>query len=201
MRAFSKTTVAAAFFAVSMILQAGCNEPVPTPTSFHTYNHKSGVFQCDCPDDWTEEGGGKKAYWAKFTRGGATIRLQTSESGSLLGDIAGSGGMVVGPDAAPVDLSPVAQVHEVNKAAFADDWSNFDEKTPVTVPTKRLGEARKSEFTASGSLGGKVHGYRATVLALNHCITIACTCPEAEWTKLQPAFDQVIASLARGMRE
>jgi hypothetical protein len=58
-----------------------------------------------------------------------------------------------------------------------------------------LGEGRRSTFTAEQTLGGKVFGYRATLLGGDRRIEIVTTCSASNWQTLKPAFEKVIASL------
>jgi hypothetical protein len=110
------------------------------------------------------------------------------------------GSLMAGP-ASPVndpdDEPPVAHVHETGEAKFAEGFSNYKEQEPRAVQSY-LGEGRISEFTAAGSLGRKLHGYRATFLSRDRRITAMCSCPVSEWETLRPAFDKVIASLQPG---
>jgi hypothetical protein len=72
-----------------------------------------------------------------------------------------------------------------------------EEQEPVAVRTG-LGEGRQSEFTLPGSFGQETRGYRATFLTRDRRITVTCSCPEAEFEKLKPAFERVINSLRPG---
>jgi len=42
----------------------------------------------------------------------------------------------------------------------------------------------KAEFTASGSFGGKLKGYRATALSRDKALRVMCKCLEGDWEKL-----------------
>ena len=95
------------------------------------------------------------------------------------------------------DLAPVAQVHEMEKEEFAEEIGGCEEQAPLAVKTG-LGDARKSEFTTSGTFGGTIRGYRVTALSLDRRVRVVCQCSESDWENLQPAFDRVIESLGPG---
>lgn len=71
---------------------------------------------------------------------------------------------------------------------------------PMRVVNSALGEGRCSEWSGDAGVwgGGKMHGYRATLLSGERRVTIVCRCPESNWKILQPAFDKVLGSLAPG---
>jgi len=199
MTPFVKTMSAVAAWTGVAILLAGCGGRVPAPTSYTAYNAKDGSFQCDCPDGWNCEGGGKGHQWATFSSGGAQIDIETGVLGSALGDMYAARNAMMGDMVPDESMTPVAQVHEVEKKAFAEDRKDYQEQTPTTIKSG-MGDVRKAEFTQSGTLGGKLHGYRATALASNVRVQIVCMCPESNWATLQPAFDRVIQSLRPGRR-
>jgi len=59
----------------------------------------------------------------------------------------------------------------------------------------------RAEFTASGSFGGTLKGYRATALSRDRRVRVMCKCSKDDWEKLKPAFDKVIESLGPGKAE
>jgi len=183
-----------------LLAAGGCGGSLEAPTSFDSYNAKDGSFACQYPAGWEAAGGGKGHQWAKFTSGSAEIKIETNISGSLIGDIAQSRNQAAGIQDAHEDLAPVAQVHEMEKEGFAEDMSNYEEQAPQTVRTG-LGDARKAEFTASGTFGGTIHGYRVTALSRDRRVQVVCQCSESDWETLRPAFDRVIESLAPGKPE
>ena len=176
----------------------GCNRPTVIPSSYETYNAGDGSFQILCPKEWTSEGSGKGGYYfAKFTSGGAEISVETNIVGSLLGDIAKSGIMVPGMATMnQKEIPPVVAVHEQERAGFEDDLS-VKEQAATDLKTT-LGEARRSEFTGKKTFGGALHGYRITIVTSQNRVRVVCYCSEAEWKKLQPVFEKVIASVAPG---
>lgn len=79
-----------------------------------------------------------------------------------------------------------------------EEFANYNEREPKTFQSKGIGEGRRSTFIADQSLGGKVYGYRATLLSNDRRITVVCTCPATNWQALKPAFETVITSLRQG---
>jgi hypothetical protein len=169
---------------------------VPAPTAFVAYNSPDGRFACDYPKGWEVSGGGKSELpysSTRFTAGNAEIRVDTDLAGSLFGDIAKASGAGLGGDAEP----PVARVHSLGIRGMKDEFSNYQEREAKSFQSKGLSEGRKAIFIADQALGGKIYGYRATLLTGDRRISIITTCPATNWQALKPAFDKVIASLRR----
>jgi hypothetical protein len=188
---------AAACLLAGLLLAAlpGCGGTVPAPTDFATYTDTGGKFVCDYPKGWEASGGGKPdspMSSAKFVSGAAEIRVEADFGGSLYGDMAkASGGTFGQPEAEP----PVAKVHPMGVRHMKEEYSTYEEREPKPFQSKGFGEGRRSTFIASGGLGGKVYGYRATLLSGDRRITIICTCPATNWQTLKPAFERVITSV------
>jgi hypothetical protein len=187
-------------------LVAGCSGPT-APTSYETFNAKDGTVQCKAPAGWDRQGGGGKKFLScSFLSGGAKIRVMADVGGSALGDIAKSGGGLgmagdmLGTDELDEELTAEAQVHHVTLDQASEDLGEIDVKSTETV-TSGFGPTRVSEFTCAAALGSKTHGMIATALAMNHRIRVICTCNERHWETLKPAFEEVIASVARGQAE
>jgi hypothetical protein len=91
----------------------------------------------------------------------------------------------------------VARVHEFKRNQVTEQLVDYKEERAETV-NSGFGPARRSAFSASGFLGRKVRGYRAT--ALGHMVgyDILCQCPEADWEGMRPVFAHVIESLGSG---
>jgi len=188
--------------AIGLAMVAGCgSEPVSAPTTYAAYNSPGGTFALEYPDGWEADGGGKRGLeWAKFTSGPAQIRVDTGVAGSLMGDIAGTlGGSEEG--AMTPELEPVHDVHLAGLEAAEKEYSGYQEVGEPAVLDVRLGPARRSEFTASSTFGGGLHGYRVTMLGHDKSVHVACVCPESDWNTLQPAFDQVLSTFRRGQAE
>jgi hypothetical protein len=181
---------------VAFSVESGCSRAV-VPSAFTTYTAEDQSFQCDAPAGWATTGGGKNGnYNATFSSGGAEISVTVDVMGSVLGDMANTANRMAGTEDVP-ELSPLVQAHERNAQGMAEELSNFKDLNTVDVRLP-IGEAKKSEYTASGSLGGQQHGYRVSSLLTSQRLLIICQCPDSEWKALQPVFDRVIASVTHG---
>jgi hypothetical protein len=197
MRIFNQSAMLVICAALAL---SGCSEPAVVPTAYQIYNHKDGSFKIEYPQGWEVQSGGKgKLAWAKFTSGDASIRVDTSEFGSLHGSIAQSMGVMEGGADNAGKREPVSVVHDSDKQGFEED-NSVKEKAPVAINTG-LGDGRKSEYTGSETFGGDIHGYRATALSLNLQIRVVCKCSENQWNALKPVFDKVIESVSQGRPE
>lgn len=182
--------------AVSLTL-IGCNEPTQIPTTYVIYNSKGGTFQCEVPYGWEAKGGGtgSRPEWAKISSGMAKIHAKASTVGSLVGDIAGGRSTNSNfPQFEPVHVIHVAEIEKAKE--------EYDEYTELPgspkVASLKLGPARVSEFTAKGSRGVAVHGYRASIMGHNKLVTVFCVCRESDWQALKPSFDKALATMQRG---
>lgn len=192
----SRGLVGASLAAVSLVL-SGCSEPAKVPTGYVTYNSKGGTFQCDVPDNWETKGGGTRGRpeWAKIFSGTALIHAKAGIVGSLLNDAVGG---LIDPNAPP-QFEPVHILHMEAMEVAKEDYSDYTELpgSPLVVKVS-LGPARVSEFTAKGSRGVEIHGYRASIMGKNKMLTVFCTCRESEWTALKPSFDRALSTMNRG---
>ncbi len=188
------------------ILPAGCGGKVPAPTSYKTWQATDGTFSIQYPEGWKAQGGGKHGVqWAEFSSGSAKIRIDVSTQSSLISDISSSMNTVAGindpfsetPEDIKEAMAPVAAAHDFYQKAFPVALSGYKEQKPIAFST-RLGDCRKSEFTARSGSARKLRGYRATGLTTNKGVHILCQCTDANWKSLQPAYDQILASLAYG---
>jgi hypothetical protein len=94
---------------------------------------------------------------------------------------------------------PVAKLHKAGKDKVAEEFSGYKEEPEPDKFTNGMGEGRKSEFLAEGGLGGgKIHGYRVTLLSNDRRFIIICTCPHSDWKTMRPAFDRMLESFRRG---
>jgi hypothetical protein len=173
----------------------GCGGAVPAPKSFVAYNSPDGKFACDYPQGWETEGGTAKSdspySYVKFSSGNAEIRVDADFAGSLFGDIAKAGAGIGGADAE----APVARVHPMAVRHMKEEFSNYQEREAKAFKSKGLGEGRRSIFIADGSFGGKIYGYRATLLSGDRRVSVVCQCPATNWTQLKQAFETVTESL------
>lgn len=189
---------AASLGLILMVLTgSGCGGAVPAPKSFAAYHSPSGRFSCDYPQGWEVAGAGKPESpnaWAKFTKGNAEIRVEADLAGSLFGDMAKSSASTFGGEEEP----PVARIHPMGERQMKEDYTNYTEREPKPFQSKGIGEGRRSTFIADQTLGGKIYGYRATLLANDRRITVICTCPATNWKVLKPAFETIVASVRQG---
>ncbi len=187
------TWAVCAFF--SLLGVPGCGGEVPAPKAFVTYNAPNGRFACDYPKGWEVTGSTSKAESplsaAKFSMGNAEIKVSADLAGSLFGDITRSTGSMGGDDE-----PPVAKVHPMGVRSMKDEYSNYEEREAKGFKSRGIGEGRRSIFIADQTLGGKVYGYRATLLSGDRRITVVCSCPATNWKALKPAFEKVIESLS-----
>jgi hypothetical protein len=189
--------------AVALASIAGCGgAPAKAPTAYADYNSPGGTFACQYPEGWEADGGGKRGLeWAKFTSGSAEIRVDTGVAGSLMGDIAGTLGGKTGEEELGPEFEPVHDVHIAGKDWAEREYSGYKEVGEPAVLEAAVGPARKSEFTASGTFGGGLHGYRSTMLGHDKAVTVICVCPESDWNTLKLAFDHVLGTFKRGQAE
>jgi len=164
------------------------------PTEYAAYGDTGGKFACDYPKGWQTEGGGKPDSpnsWAKFSSGNALINVTADFAGSLFGDMAKASGSAFGESAEP----PVAKVHPMGERHMKEEFNDYKEREPKAFQSKGMGEGRRSTFIAKQTLGGKVYGYRATLLSGDRRITVVCTCNATSWQALKPSFERVISSV------
>jgi hypothetical protein len=193
-RSFFGRPTAAFYVLCGLLAIPGCGGTVPAPKAFVAYHSPDGKFSCDYPKGWeTVVGAGKPDApysYARFTKGNAEIRVDADFAGSLFGDMAKAGAaMSNNPEA------PAARVHPLNIPHMKEEFNNYEEREPKAFQSSGMGEGRRSVFIASQTFGGKVFGYRATLLSGDRRITVICFCPAANWQALKPGFEKVIASL------
>ena len=94
----------------------------------------------------------------------------------------------------PPPKPAVAQLHERDKSQLADSLPGYQEGDMQPLQS-RVGDARISEWTADG---GKMHGYRVTMLGNQREITVICLSPQRNWAIIQPAFQHIISSVVPG---
>lgn len=175
----------------------GCGSgSVIVPTSFARYSSSEGEFACEYPEGWEAKGGGKHGrLWAKFVSGPALIHIKSSIVGNLMSDAQSR----ASSDGSGLGYEPVDGLHHSLKAEAEDEYDGYaDEPGSPKVLQCQLGAARTSEFTSKTSFGGKIHGYRTTIIARDLGLIIYCTCPESDWKAIKPAFDHLLGSFERG---
>jgi hypothetical protein len=191
------TLLSAVGIFVALLAISGCEGAVAAPKAFEAYHSADGRFSCDYPKGWEIEAVAGKPdspfSHAKFSKGSAEIRVDADFAGSLFGDIAKAGGAMGGNSEAPT-----ARVHPLGIRHMKEEYSNYQEREPKAFQSKGMSEGRRSVFIADQTLGGKIYGYRATLLSNDRRITVICSCPATNFQTLKPAFEKVIASLRQG---
>jgi hypothetical protein len=183
-----------------MFAVGGCHSRAAIPTSYDSYNCPYGNFKVQYPAGWQVEPSGKGRYASvTFTSGNAQISVETSITGSLIGDQVSASLGKFGPQDVPEEMRPVSVVHEKEKEGFEDQEAVKEDK-PTMVKTA-MGEGRRSEFKGSSAFGGETRGCRVTTLSNDYRLRVVCKCPAAEWDALKPVFDKVIESLGIGKVE
>ena len=95
-------------------------------------------------------------------------------------------------------MAPVHRAHELYKRTASEEYSDYKEGKPALFKGSQLGEGRIAAFTASGGfLGGKIRGYRVTLLTNNRRISVLCECPSGDFAKMKPTFLAVCRSIGR----
>jgi hypothetical protein len=168
------------------IVRMATAPPAQPVTAWERFNMGDNQFAFDYPAGWRVKDFGLPGKREAEIKGStATITIAENLTGSLVGDVANAlnQGREVGDD-----RLPVSQVHEMRRPK---DRASYKEEAPFTVMTK-FGKARCSAYT-----DGSERGYRATVLMNQTALDIFCWCRGSDWETLRPAFDRIIASLAR----
>ena len=170
---------------------------VAAPTSYKTYTSRDSSFSCDQPAGWkmSETGmqGGSIAT-VSFEQGAARARVVSDAAGSLLSESLNSGNANLPPEQ---QKPAVEKLHEMDKPQVANDLPGYAEG-PAQKAALTGGDARISEWTANSGSGGRLHGYRVTMLNKEREITVICLSPERNWAILQPAFQRMINSVTPG---
>lgn len=192
---FGAAILVGAMFLAAMIFAPGSKQKLETPSQFAEYNARA-AFRVDHPADWKiEEGGAEGHKWAKMTKGEASIKVAEKLIGGLMVDIGGNQ-----RESGDDELSAIQQVHEMKKETYSEEFNSYAESVAEVVVCP-FGKARRSEFTAKGSWGKKLRGYRVSAAAGNNLqVDIICVCRDSDWEAYQPAFARTIKSLAVGRR-
>ena len=156
---------------------------------------KDAAFRLKRPASWEVESGSRpdNTYsWARFTRDSAKVQIYADIAGSLM-----TGSNQSQHDEGS-ELAPVHAAHTLYARKAAEDYSGYAESPPTLFKGSALGEGRISTFTASGGLfGGKLQGFRITLLTNDRRISILCEAPGSQFSKYQPTFLALARSLAR----
>ncbi len=160
------------------------------------FSPKDGAFKLRHPAGWTPETGSRpdNTYsWARFTKDSAKIQVYADIAGSLM---AGASNVQHEKGSS---LAPVHGAHVNYQKTVSKEYSDFKESEPTLFEGAGLGEGRIATYTASagGLFGGKIRGYRVTLLSNDRRVTLLCECPEGEFEKYKPTFLAVCRSASR----
>lgn len=172
------------------------------PTSWATFTAADKSFSVAAPDGWETTpsdraqqmlGKDSTTGGVLFQSGSATIDITTDTVATLTSYLLvhgnGDTDALTGPKA--------GALHKQWKIATSAIHKGYQE-TKVADFEQQMGDARLSEWTANGNvfgLGGRVHGYRASLVGGNTTAVVVCQCLESDWPALKPAFLHVIASV------
>jgi len=190
-----------AFWVTSNIM--GQMIKIAPPTDYTTYSTASGAFSIDKPTDWSQSGQDTKREdsmtgqkyeaeqdGARIWKGKALVDISTDEGLAAAQDILLSGG---GPTAtSPFDVESKNFIKRMKKRV-----GGFDKKDGASFALPGF-RASVSEYTGTDGflgIGGKVHGYAATIQGPKHIMQIFLQCPENSWEGLHPAFEKMLKSI------
>lgn len=187
----------AVVFVILLLVLAHGSRPVEltAPASYATVTSGDNAFTCEGPSDWTTVPAGEEGSQqggVLFTRGSARIDITTDQTLSARADVVRSFNTVAG-----IQTPPVEALHDMTKHGFAGKFGSYREMDaqPIQIP---YGDARISEYHATGGPSGDVHGFRVTIYNVNKAIVVDCESPAASWDVLQPVFLKVIQSITPG---
>ena len=196
----------AALVLVALIFVVRALRPVTVaaPTAYKTYTAIDNSFSCDQPAGWTmHETGATEGVLSTvtFEKAHVRVRVISDSIGSLMGDVTTANNNAAESIPLPPGMPPppppppaVEKLHEMDKSQLADSLPGYQEGRMQTLAT-RVGDSRLSEWTADG---GKMHGYRVTMLGNQREFTVICLAPQRNWAILQPTFQRMIASVVPG---
>jgi hypothetical protein len=173
------------------------------PSKYVDFNPPAFPLSGKIPEGWEEKHGGGEGgmqAWVRLTDGKASIEARESISGGAMGQAAIALQQKFDPQGKLSELtSPVGRIHEAQKAAMEDIFTDYEEQPDRKIQTAGWGEARISDFTAKdGLMKSPIRGCRATILDTIHQFTITCKCPPSQFEAAKPVFEKVIASFNVG---
>ncbi|MFO1096589.1 MAG: hypothetical protein U0992_25265 [Planctomycetaceae bacterium] len=191
------------YLGVTAILSAAAKDNAdapPEPLTYSEHAHKEGNFKFDYPNGWeVASGGGTGGVppWGTFSKDDVSVDIRADLKGASIADIANAAANQ-STEELPPELSPVAKVHQFqHDVKYKIEYDDFEE-TPGGFYDVPFGRGWLSEFTASeGAFGGKIHGYRLTLLGGMHQFNVICKCQEKNWRKNEPMFERVLKSISR----
>jgi len=185
--------------------------PVSAPTAFVPYSGDGGAFTIDQPQAWnasalgsssatpsSEQDSADSAGGVRFQSGTASVIVNTDSISTYVKRSVV--GVVFDLFSKSTDTlqtminNPTLEYHRQSRLDVSNTMSGYFEQFAQTW-TGPLGTVAVSEFTANGGLAGRLHGYRASIMA-NRLYSVVCRCRESDWPALKPAFERMIKSLS-----
>jgi len=176
------------------------------PTGFTSFSASDKSFSCDAPTGWvttaadkskTEAGSDSTVNGVLFQSNSAQMDITTDSITSLVAsDLMKNSGETLSSTE-----SRAPALHKQWKTSVSATHKGFQE-TLVAGFQGQMGDALLSEWTADGNvfgLGGKVHGYRASLIGGSKTAEVVCSCLESDWPALKPSFLRVIGSVIEGV--
>ena len=173
-----------------------------TPTTWTTFTASDKSFSCAAPGGWETTTSDKAQQMVgkdqttggvQFRSGSASIEITTDTVATLMSYILVHGN----GDTDALTGAKAGSLHKQWKIATSAIHKGYQETTVAPID-QNMGDARLSEWTANGNvfgLGGRVHGYRASLVGGNLTAVVVCQCLDSDWPALKPAFRHVIASV------
>ena len=196
----------AAVIAACIMLVLFTPKHATPPTGYTSFIASDKSFSCDAPTGWvttaadkskTEAGNDSTVNGVLFQNNSAQMDITTDSMASLVSaDLMKNSGETLSSTE-----SRAPALHKQWKTSVSATHKGFQE-TLVAGFQGQMGDALLSEWTASGNvfgLGGKVHGYRASLVGGSKTAEVVCSCLESDWPALKPAFLRIITSVTEGV--
>ena len=182
--------VVSALLMFFLVLRMISPRPVEAIAEMVPHVTKGKTFQSLAPKDaaWElHEGASADGLTggSRWQNGSAQINIAADAAGSFMSE-----GMKNSAK------SPQEALHEMEVRQYQEKYGNYEED-PSRKYTGGFGETWVCEFSGTGGMRvGKLHGLRATMLSNQMRLQFVATCREADWDKLKPSFDKILASIS-----
>lgn len=147
------------------------------PLDLEPFRSPDFNFKCQVPKGWEINSGGGSGNippWVRAESKRAKISFRASQSGTLIGDIAGAG--QTPQDEIPDELKPIHKVHEFQGHKLKEELQDYVEIGEIEKLQTAMGEARLSTFTASGDFGAKIFAIRVSLVENQWQWNLVCQC-------------------------
>lgn len=196
------------FFGGDIVTKLAGGGEVVAPSEFELAENKDSQTKVLLPKGWeyTASGGtGGKPVTIRTNNDGVKIQIRANPKGDMMGSIANAGAAVgapgaglgaMGNDVGDVeDIAPIAQVHSFVRDFVTQDFSNYTEQPGQPIDSG-MGEGRVSSFTASGTFGSTIYGYRVSLWSSKYQLNVIMQMTsqkkhEAYW----PVLKKIVGSL------